>query len=88
MHSNLKGPFQTKSLGGTSYVLTFIDDFNRMIFGYLLEHKDQTFDRFKDFKALVENQTNFKIKMLRFDNGGECNSNELNAYYTKYGIKR
>ena len=32
MHSNLKGPFQTKSLGGTSYVLTFIDDFDRMIF--------------------------------------------------------
>jgi len=49
------GPFLTKSLGGASYLLTFIDDFNRMTFGYLLEHKDQTFDRFTDFKALVEN---------------------------------
>ena len=82
------GPFQTKSLGGTSYVLTFIDDFSRMTFGYLLEHKDQTFERFKDFKALVENQTNLKIKMLRSNNGEEYNSNEFNAFCAKYGIKR
>ena len=40
VHSNLMGPFQTKSLGGASYILTFIDDFSRMTFGYLLEHKD------------------------------------------------
>jgi len=50
------GPFQTKSLGGASYVLTFIDYFSRMTFGYLLEHKDQTFESFKIFKAFVENQ--------------------------------
>ena len=88
VHSDLMGPFQTKSLGGASYVLTFIDDYSRMTFGYLLEHKDQTFDRFKDFKALVENQTNLKIKMLRSDNGGEYNNNEFNAFCAKYGIKR
>ena len=39
------GPFPTKSFGGASYVLTFIDDFSRITFGYLIEHKDQTFDR-------------------------------------------
>ena len=65
VHSDLMGPFQTKSLGGASYVLTFIDDFSRMTFGYLLEHKDQNFIKFKDFKALIENQIDFKIKMLR-----------------------
>ena len=58
-----------------------------MTFGYLLEHKDQNFERFKDFKALVENHTNFKIKMLRSDNGGEYNSNEFNNYCVQYGIK-
>jgi len=45
--------FQTKYLGGASYILTFIDNFSRMIFGYILKHKDQTFDRFKYFKSLV-----------------------------------
>jgi len=52
-----------------------------MTFGYLPEHKDQTFDRFKDFKALVENQTNLKIKLLRLDNGGEYNNNEFNVFW-------
>ena len=51
-----------------------------MTFGYLLEHKDQTFESFKNFKALVENQTNLKIKMLRSDNGGEYNNNEFNVF--------
>ena len=88
VHSDLMDSVHTKSLGGASYVLTFIDDFSRMTFGYLLEHKDQTFDRFKDFKALVENQINLKIKMLRSDNGGEYNSNEFNVFCVKYGIKR
>ena len=86
--SNLMGPFQTKSLGGASYILTFIDDFSRMTFGYLLEHKDQTFKSFKFFKAFVENQTNLKIKMLRSDNGGDYSSNEFNEFCAKYGIKR
>lgn len=64
------GPFQTKSIRGVSYVLTFIYDFSRVTFGYQLEHKDQNFDMFKEFKDLLENQTNLKIKMLIFDNEG------------------
>jgi len=82
------GLFQTKSLGEASYILTFIDEFSRMTFGYLLEHKDQTFESFKVFKAFVDNQTNLKIKMLRSDNGREYNSSEFNEFYDKYGIKR
>jgi len=50
VHSDLMGPFQIKSLKGASYVLTFIDDFSRMTFGYLLEHKDQTFESFKNLR--------------------------------------
>lgn len=55
VHPYLIGTFHTKYLGGEYYVLTFIENFNRMEFGYLLENKDQNFDRFKYFKALVEN---------------------------------
>jgi len=59
-----------------------------MTFGYLLEHKDKTFEIFKVFKAFVENQTNLKIKMLRSNNGGEYHSNEFNDFCAKYEIKR
>ena len=56
------GPFQTRSLGRASYILTFIDNFSRMTFGYLLEHKNQTFESFKVFKAFVENKKTSKSR--------------------------
>jgi len=43
----------------------------------LMKHKDEAFEKFKSFKALVENKTNHKIKCLRFDRGGEFTSNEF-----------
>ena len=70
IHSDLMGPFQVQSLGGASYTLTFIDDYSRMVFVYFLRNKSDCFEKFKYFKAMVENEKNLKIKMLRFDNGG------------------
>ena len=43
---------------------------------------------FKAFKALVENQTNHKIKCIRSYNGGEFTSNEFNEFCEIHGIKR
>jgi hypothetical protein len=41
------------------------------------QKKSEVFDRFKEFKALVENRVEKKIKVLRKDNGGEFCENEL-----------
>jgi len=35
--------------------------------GYLLKHKDEAFEKFKAFKALVENESDRKIKCLKSD---------------------
>ena len=43
---------------------------------------------FKSYKALVENETNLKIKCLRSDKGGEFTKNELNEFGETHGIKR
>ena len=53
------------------YFTTFIDDYSRKTWIYFLKKKDEVFSKFKEFKALVENSTNRKIKVLRSDNGGE-----------------
>ena len=37
----------------------------------------EVFNRFHEFKALVENQTGKKMKVLRSDNGDEYTSNEF-----------
>jgi hypothetical protein len=49
--------------------------------------KEKVFIRFKEFKALVENQKRKKIKVMRSNNRGEYTSNEFN-YSTRRGGSR
>jgi hypothetical protein len=51
VHTNLCGPMQTQSIGGSFYFLTFIDDFSRKIWIYFLKNKSDTFSKFKEFKV-------------------------------------
>jgi hypothetical protein len=42
-----------------------------------LKSKDEVLEKFKEFKSLVENISERKIKILRSDNEGEYTSNEF-----------
>jgi transposase InsO family protein len=53
-----------------------------------LKSKDEVLRKFKEFKALVENLSKRKIKILRSDNGGEYTSNEFGSFCSDVGIKR
>ena len=50
---------------------TFIDDYSRKTWVYLLKQKSQALDVFKSFKAMAEKESNKFIKFLRLDGGGE-----------------
>ena len=82
------GPVLVPSLGKSMYYASFIDDFSRNTSIYLLRKKSKVFDKFKEFKALVENQTEKKIKVLRTDNGGEFYGNEFKELCKKCVIAR
>jgi hypothetical protein len=71
VHSDVCGPMSTTSLRGYVYFVSFIDDYSCKTWIYLLKAKNEVFGKFKEFKALVENLTERKIKALRLDNGGE-----------------
>ena len=79
---------QTTWLSGYVYYASFIDDYYRKTWIYLLKKKDEVFEKFKEFKALVENLFEKRIKTLRSDNGGEFTSGEFNDYNKEVGIKR
>jgi hypothetical protein len=81
------GPLLVPSLGKFVYYVSLIDDFSRNTWIYFLRNKSKVFDRFKDFKALVENQTEKIIKVLRTSNGGELCENEFEEFYKKCGIE-
>jgi hypothetical protein len=74
------------SLGKSIYYVSFIDDLSRKTWIYFLRKKSKVFDRFKEFKALVENQTEKQIKVLRIDSGGEFCGNEFEEFCKKCGI--
>jgi transposase InsO family protein len=76
------------SLGKSLYYVSFIDDFSRNTWIHFIRKKSKVFDIFKEFKALVENQTEKIIKVSRIDNGGEFCENEFEEFCKKCGIAR
>ena len=86
IHSNVCGPMSSISLSGYVYYVSFIDDFSRNI--YFLKRKDEVFSKFKEFKALIENHTEKKIKTFQSDNGGEFTSDEFKELCKDSWIKR
>jgi transposase InsO family protein len=76
------------SINGYVYYLSFIDDYSRKTWVYFLKSKDEVFGKFKEFKALIENLSKRKIKILRSDNGGEYTSKEFINFYKDVKIKR
>ena len=82
IHSDLCGPMSVVSLRGFEYYVTFIDDHSRKIWIYFLKSKksEGVLQRFQEFKALVENQTGRKVRVLRSNNGGEYTSKEFDGF--------
>ena len=87
VHSDVCGPMSFQSFSGYSYCVTLIDDYSRKTSIYFLKAKSDVFERFQEFKTLVENQRGRKIRVLRTDNGGEYTSNEFMEYCSSEGIK-
>ena len=77
------GPFEVKSLGGNSYFMSFIDEFTRKMWTYLIKLKSEVFNIFKKFKLSSEKQSNKVIKVLRTNGGGEYNSHEFQVFCDK-----
>src|SRR5688572_29412961 len=86
VHSDVCGPMSTTARGGFQYFITFTDDFSRYGYVYLMRHKSETFEKFKEFQNEVENQRGKKIKALRSDRGGEYLSHEFSNHLKSCGI--
>ena len=64
IHTDVCGPMSTCTINGYYYFITFTDDYSRYGYVYLMRHKSESFDEFKEFKTKVENQLNKKYKGL------------------------
>ena len=76
IHTDICGPFPIPSWNDQKYFITFIDDYSRYGYLYLIVEKSQALDVFKSFEVKVELQLGKKIKAVKSYRGGE--------YYDRY----
>jgi transposase InsO family protein len=81
--SDVWGP-ACESVGRNKYYVSFIDDFSKFTWIYLLKHKSDVFQKFKEFQTLVEWLFDKKILAIQTDWGGEYQ--KLNSYLKELGI--
>jgi hypothetical protein len=86
IHTNMCGPMSVATCNGYHYFVPFTDDLSRYGYIYLMKHKSETFEKFKEFQKEVENQLDRKIKHRHSDRGGEYLSFEFEAYLKACGI--
>jgi hypothetical protein len=68
--SDVWGPV-IDSFGNKNYYVSFIDDYSKFTWLYLLRHKSEVFNFFQEFHTLVECMFNRKIITMQTDWGGE-----------------
>ena len=86
IHSDVCGPINVQARGGYEYFVTFIDDYSRYGYIYLMHRKSETFGKFKEFQAEAEKQLGKSIKSLRSDRGGEYVDDEFKVHLVEHGI--
>jgi hypothetical protein len=72
------------SVGKNQYYVSFIDDFSKFTWIYLLKQKSEIFQRFREFQNLVERLFDRRILAVQTDWGGEYQ--KLNSFFQQTGI--
>jgi hypothetical protein len=62
---DLCGPARQEGIGKENYFMLIIDDYSRLTWVSFLKEKDESFKKFKKFKALTETQIGKRLKAVR-----------------------
>ena len=71
VHSDIWGPSRVKSNLGFQYFVTFIDDYSRCTWLFLIKNYSELFSIFQSFSNEIKNQFGVSIRILRSDNARE-----------------
>ncbi|GJR80145.1 putative ribonuclease H-like domain-containing protein [Tanacetum coccineum] len=88
LHMDLFGPTSVRSINHKTYCLVVTDDFSRFSWVFFLASKDETSGILKRFITEIENQLNYKVKVIRCDNGTKFKNREMNELCGLKGINR
>ena len=74
VHTDIWGPTRVKSVSDISYFVTFIDDYSRVTWLFLMKDRSKILSIFQSFHKEISAQFNCSLKILRSDNAlNMCN---------------
>ena len=85
LHMDIQGPFKG-SIAGLRYTLAVIDNCSRAGWKRFLKHKNDTKDEIIALITELETFTERKVKIIRFDGGGEFLDTKLRNWFKSKGI--
>ena len=86
VHSDVWGPSPVLSLTGFKYFVTFVDDFSRVTWIYLMKSRYKLFSHFSSFCAEIQTQFHVSMQTLRSDNAKEYLSKPFQSFMLQHGI--
>jgi hypothetical protein len=88
VHTDLWGPAQTTSIGGSLYYISFTDNYSRQTRIHFLKLKSEALTAFKAYEAWLGRQSpGVCLTKMRLDRGGEYLSGEFDQYLHQQGIE-
>jgi len=85
IHFDIRGPSRVTSFG-FRYFVTFIDEFSRCTWVYLMIDRSELLPIFMLFYNEIENQFGKTIKIFKSDNAKEYFSHDLSSFLSSKGI--
>ncbi|KAL8124561.1 hypothetical protein AgCh_012279 [Apium graveolens] len=82
LHLDLFGPVYIMSINKKRHTIVIVDDFTRYTWVYFLHRKDESPEILLDYVRQIENGSNFKVIILRSDNGTEFKNSKVEEVYT------
>lgn len=67
VHSDMAGPLPVPTLSGCQYFLTFIDDYSRYMFIYIIKRKSELYECYEDFRKKAQNVFRADVGELQFN---------------------
>ncbi|RVW67772.1 Retrovirus-related Pol polyprotein from transposon TNT 1-94 [Vitis vinifera] len=86
VHTDVWGPCRTASTLGFQYFVTFIDDYSRCTWLFLMKNRAELFFIFQKSYAEIQTQFNISIRVLRSDNVREYFSAPFTSFMSQHGI--
>jgi len=88
IHTDISGKIEPTAVGGFIYYSLFIDDATRMTYYAPMKTNvsQELLGHFKEFRKLINNELDTKIKRLRTDNGSEYKKH-VDKFLKQKGIK-